>query len=444
MELELAVTRLALGGRGVARVEGFVVFVEGGLPESRVRARVTRVRKGFAEAQALEVLSPSPEAVAPACRHQDVCGGCPWQTLDYAAQLFWKREQVAETLARLGGLAEVTVRPTVASPQPLEYRNKMEFAFAGNLHLGLHERQQPGRVLDIEECRLMKPWAAQTVAFVRDFCRETGLPTYDARTGKGVWRHLVLRESAATGRRLAHLITGPARTAGNAAHALGEALLARFPEINGFVHSVRRAQAAVAVGERQVSSLGEIRLEEVVGDVRLLVSPDAFLQTNTAAAGLLYKAVAAAAGEAPDGTAWDLYCGCGGISLTLAPHFDLVHGVETDARAVHDAEDAAAQNGITNCLFHARDAALAMADLAETGPAVVVLDPPRSGAAPEVLAAILAAAPARVVYVSCNPATLARDLRRLNELYRVDAVTPVDLFPQTAHIECVAALRLRQ
>ena len=143
MELELAVTRLAVGGRGVARSEGLVVFVEGGLPDSLVRARVSKVRKGFAEAQVVETLTPSPQAVPPACRHADVCGGCPWQTLDAAAQLFWKREHVLETLTRLGGLADVPVRPTVPSPNVLGYRNKMEFAFAGNLHLGLHERQQP-------------------------------------------------------------------------------------------------------------------------------------------------------------------------------------------------------------------------------------------------------------------------------------------------------------
>lgn len=444
MELELAVTRLALGGRGVARASGLVVFVDGGLPGALVRARVTRVRKGFAEAEVLEVLTPSPEAVTPACRHADVCGGCPWQGLDYQAQLFWKREQVAETLARLGGLTDVTVHPTVASPQPFAYRNKMEFAFAGKLHLGLHERRRPGRVLDIEECLLMAPWAIQVVDFVREFCRETGLPTYDARTGKGVWRHLVLRESAATGKRLIHLITGPARAAGDVAHGLGEALLARFPEVTGFVHSMRRAATAVAVGERQVFCLGEPQLEETVGGTRLVVSPDAFLQTNTAAAGLLYDVVAEAAGSVPGGTAWDLYCGCGGITLRLAPHFGLVHGVEADPRAIEDAKASAILSGSDTCVFHARDAGQAMADLAQTAPAVVVLDPPRSGAAPEVLAAILAAAPARVVYVSCNPATLARDLKILSDLYQVTAVTPVDLFPQTAHIECVAALTARE
>lgn len=443
MNVELAVDRLALGGKGVARIEGFVVFVDGGLPGSTVQAKITRLRKGFAEAEAVETLVPSPQAVPPACRHADVCGGCPWQGLDYAAQLFWKREQVVETLARLGGLTEVTVHPTVPSPRTLGYRNKMEFAFAGNLHLGLHERRHPARVLDITECKLMEPWAAQVVTFVREYCRNTGLTAYDARTGRGVWRHLVLRESTVTGKRLVHLITGPARTAGDAAHGLGEALLAKFPDIGGFVHSVRRAPTGVAVGERQVSSLGETRLEECIGEAKLVFSPDAFVQTNTEAAALLYALVAEAAGEAPDGTAWDIYCGCGGISLNLARRFGLIHGVEADARAIDDARNAAEQSGIETCVFHAKDAAQAMANLSTTAPTVVVLDPPRAGAAPEVLAAILAAAPARVVYVSCNPATLARDLRTLTELYQVRAVTPVDLFPHTAHIECVAELTLR-
>lgn len=443
MELELAVTRLALGGRGVARSGGLVVFVDGGLPESRVRARVERVRKGFAEAVALEVLEPSPRAVVPPCPHFGVCGGCVWQDLDYGAQLFWKREQVAETLVRLGGLADVAVAETVASPQQYRYRNKMEFAFAGKLHLGLHERRRPGRVLDIGECRLMAPWAAEVVGFVRDFCRETGIAAYDPRTGRGAWRHLVLRESAATGARLVHLITGPTRGLGELPHRLGQAVLERFPEVTGFVHSLRRNQTAVAVGERLVLALGQARLVETVGAARLLVSPDAFLQTNTAAAAALYALVAKAAGGGPEATAWDLYCGCGGIALTLAPHFGLIHGVEADARAIEDARDAAEAAGVGNCVFHARDVRAAMAGLAETKPDTVVVDPPRAGVAPEVLAAILEVAPARLVYVSCNPATLARDLKTLSELYRVDWVAPVDLFPHTPHIECVAALTAR-
>jgi 23S rRNA (uracil1939-C5)-methyltransferase len=443
MELELAVTRLALGGRGVARVGGLVVFVEGGLPGATVRARIERTRKGFAEAVALEEVVPSPQAVAPVCRHFGVCGGCVWQNLEYSDQLFWKREQVAETLTRLGGLAGVEVAEVQPSPRQLEYRNKMEFAFAGKLHLGLHERRRPGRVLDIEECRLMGPWAAEVVAFVREFCRETGLPAHDARTGKGAWRHLVLRESAATGARLVHLITGPARGLGDIPHSLGQALLARFPGVTGFVHSTRRAPTAVAAGERRVLALGETRLEETVGEVRLAVSPDAFVQVNTEAAAGLYALVAKAAGGGSGTTAWDLYCGCGGIALTLAANFDLVHGVEADPRAIEDAREAAVQNGRDNCLFHAQDAAAAIAALAETRPDTVVLDPPRNGAAPEVLAAIASVAPARLVYVSCNPATLARDLKILSDLYRVDWVAPVDLFPHTPHIECVAALVAR-
>ncbi len=441
-ELELAVDRLAFGGRGVARVEGLVVFVDGGLPGARVRARVERVKKGFAEAVALDVLSPSPQAAEPFCRHFGVCGGCLWQDLEYPAQLFWKREQAAETLARLGGLANIPVAEAVASPKTRGYRNKMEFAFAGKLHLGLHERRRPGRVLDIEECWLMGPWAAKVVCFVRDWCRESNLAAFDPRTGKGVWRHLVLRESAATGARLAHCITGPARGAGDAAHQLGEALLAAFPEVQSFVHSVRRAPAAVAVGERQVFALGPGQMEEVVGDVRLRVSPDAFLQTNTDAAAALYALVARAVGSAPDGAAWDLYCGCGGIALTIARQFGMVYGVESDARAVADAEASARLSGVENCIFTAGDAATVLARLAETRPTAVVLDPPRSGAAPDVLAAILDAAPAKVVYVSCNPATLARDLKILSDLYQVVTVTPVDMFPHTAHIEVVAELAL--
>ncbi|MHC1711975.1 MAG: 23S rRNA (uracil(1939)-C(5))-methyltransferase RlmD [Solidesulfovibrio sp.] len=442
-ELELVVERLAFGGRGLTRLDGMVVFVDGGLPGARVRAKVERIKKGFVEATVVETLTPSPKAVAPVCPHFGVCGGCVWQDLDYEAQLLWKREQVVETLSRLGGLADVPVAQTVPSPKTLEYRNKMEFAFAGKVHLGLHERRKAGRVLDIDSCCLMAPWASKVLNFIRDRCVATGLGSYDSRTSKGVWRHLILRESAATGARIVHLITGPARGAGDAAHLIGDAVLKEFPEVTGFVHSVRRASPAVAVGERQVFTLGTEYLEEQIGRARLRVSPDAFVQTNTGAAEALYAIVAEAAGSAPDGVAWDLYCGCGGITLNLAPAFGTVYGIESDARAVSDALKSAELSNLGNCIFTTGDAATAMAHLSHTHPDVVVLDPPRSGASPETLRAVMDTAPAKIVYVSCNPATLARDLKVLGEMYAVTQVTPVDLFPHTAHIETVAALTLR-
>lgn len=443
MECTLAVDRVAFGGKGVARVDGLVVFVDGGLPGATVRARVTRVKKGFAEAVAVETLTSSPAAVAAPCPHFGLCGGCVHQDLDYAAQLFWKREQVVETLARLGGLREVVVEETIPSPDLYGYRNKMEFAFIGRLHLGLHERRQPGRVLDVTGCLLMDERACAVVDFVRQACTETGLAAYDARSGKGVWRHLVVRRSLATGERLVHLITGPSRRAGDAAHHIGENLLTRFPDVSGFVHSVRRAQTTVAIGERQVFALGRDHLTERVGEVTLRVSADAFVQTNTRAAHKLYQVVEQAAGSAPEGALWDVYCGCGGIALSLAPHFETVYGVEADKRAVADAVESAKLSGRDNCVFTAGDAAVTLADLAPTKPAVVTLDPPRSGADAQTLAAVMDVAPAKIVYVSCNPATLARDLKILGDLYAVTKVTPVDLFPHTAHIETVAELVLR-
>ncbi|WP_075355807.1 23S rRNA (uracil(1939)-C(5))-methyltransferase RlmD [Desulfovibrio sp. DV] len=443
MEVELAVTRLALGGKGVARLDGLVFFVDGGLPGATVLARVEKVKKGFAEARVVTTLTASPQAVAPVCPHFGVCGGCVWQDLDYDAQLFWKREQVVESLARLGGFQDLPVAATIPSPAIYGYRNKMEFAFAGKLYLGLHERTRPNRVLDIETCPLMDPWAAEMVGYLRKVCLDTGLGSFDARTSKGVWRHLVLRQSAATGARLVHMITGPARGAGDAVHALGETLMKKFPEVTGFVHSVRRASTAVAVGERQVFSLGRPLLEEHVGNVRLRVLPDAFIQTNTAATAALYDVVAAAAGSDPEGAAWDLYCGCGGIALTLAPHFKTVYGLDIDIRAVESAKASAELSEVENCVFRAGDASVALEELVHTQPAVAVIDPPRAGASAEVLAALMRVAPKRIVYVSCNPATLARDLKVLAELYDVAQVTPVDLFPHTAHIEAVAALTLR-
>lgn len=443
MELTLAVERLAFGGKGVARVDGLVVFVDGGLPGSTLRARVNKVKKGFAEAVCESVLTPSPQEVLPQCPHFGVCGGCQWQNLDYEAQLFWKREQVAETLSRLGGLVSVPVLPAVGSPKRYAYRNKMEFSFAGKQSLGLHERLRPERVLDVRSCPLMEPWAGEVLNFVRVACASTGLGAFDARRGRGVWRHLVLRQSEDSGGRLVHLITSPAAGAAGAAQRIGEALLSEFPELSGFVHSVRRSASAVALGEQRVLAIRANHLEERFAAARLQISADAFAQTNTQAASALYELVVQAAGDDPQGAAADLYCGCGGIALNLAPHFKTVYGLESDPRAVADAHKSADLSGVDNALFKAVDAAQGFAGLAGLRPAVVVLDPPRAGTSPELLGALLQAAPAKIVYVSCNPGTLARDLKILSERYSVAQVTPVDLFPHTAHIEAVAQLRLR-
>jgi 23S rRNA (uracil1939-C5)-methyltransferase len=438
--IEIEVTKLAFGGKGLARVDGFVVFCDRALPGQTVRAEVTTLRKGFAEARLLEVLTPSPDQVEPFCRHFGQCGGCSWQDLDYARQLFWKREQVTESLRHLAGIGEVAVADTVASPKLRHYRNKMEFAFAGNLHLGLHERNRPGRVCDVTGCGLLPKKGLALLNAARDFCRDFGQPAYDSKTGKGLWRHLIIREAQATGQTMVHLITALRGDAAKAAKGLSEHLAAAFPDLTTFVHSTRQTKAPVAAGERIESATGQGFIEERLGKIAFRISPDSFFQTNTLGAQKLYDAALAAAGLTGTQTVWDLYCGSGGIALYAAAKAKQVIGVDASVMSIRDAKASAGDNGLVNCEFVKGDVRESLESLRVKKPDVVFLDPPRAGTHPEVLAALRLLRPGRVVYVSCNPSTLARDAAALLGDYRVTGVTPVDMFPHGPHIECVLGL----
>ncbi|MHB8068807.1 MAG: 23S rRNA (uracil(1939)-C(5))-methyltransferase RlmD [Desulfobaccales bacterium] len=456
-EVELAIDKLAFGGKALGRVGGCVVFVEQALPGQRVRVRITGKKANFAEAQVIELLSQSPGYVPRFCRHFGVCGGCQWQDLAYAEQLHWKRVQVQESLRQLAGLHPGQILPTVASPQPRYYRNKMEFTFAPPgrdqkslpraCSLGLHVRSSRDEIFDLEECFLQSPQTAAIVQEVRSFCRQSGFPAYNPKTHRGFWRFLVLRESKHASQMLAHLITtdqgDPA-----AAEALAAHLASTFPAITSLVHSISRKKAQVASGAASRILRGPGYIEEQLGDLRLRISAHSFLQTNTAAAAGLYEAVSQL-GEFTGGeTVWDLYCGAGSIALFLARKVRRVVGFELVPEAVNDAYINCRLNRVDNCSFLAGDLKELLKEALRTAaqplPEVVITDPPRSGMHPQVVQALREISPRRIIYVSCNPATLARDLALLGDRYAISTIQPFDLFPHTAHIECVARLERRR
>ncbi len=462
--LELEVEKLTCGGRGLGRADGRAVFVERGLPGQRVLARVDKVGKRHAEAVMVEVPRASPEQVEPFCPHYAECGGCDWQDLDYVAQLRWKRTIVVESLRHIGraggpdGAAlDALVTATAPSPLARGFRNKMEFAFSGqggeSLQVGLRAWRDPGRVLDVRACGLMADPAMAVLAAVRELARAGGAGAYDPATGRGVWRFLVLRDARRPGQAApddagaeamgmqAILITGPGAEAAARAEAVAQGLLARFPGLR-VVHGARRDKAAVAHAEELVRTWGEPRLEMEVGGLRYGLSPQAFFQTNTAGAEVLFGLVEDMAGLAdqPDAEVFDLYCGVGAMALRLARRAGRVTGFEIVEAATRDAAANARLNGLANCAFVAGDLRRTLADKRLPRPDVAVVDPPRAGMHPDVAARLLALAPARIVSVSCDPATFARDAALLLPGYELARVTPVDLFPHSHHVEIVALL----
>jgi 23S rRNA (uracil1939-C5)-methyltransferase len=442
-ELELHVDSLAYGGNGVARLDGFVVFVRRGLPGDTVRARVTKVKRNHAEALAVEVLQPGPQRVEAPCAHYPACGGCRFQDLAYEAQVEAKADQVRDAFVRLGGIAEPPLEPILPAESVFHYRNKLEYSFTqypDGPTLGFHKAGRWDDVLEVERCWLTTDLGNAIRNAVREWAREEGLDAYDQEAQTGYLRHLVVREGRNTGQALVQLVT--ARGERFETGYLVE-VLRRFPEVRSVHWSVNDTPAEVT-NLPTTLLWGEECIEEELCGLRFRVSPNAFLQTNTAMAERLYRLAAEYAGLAGGETVWDLYCGIGTIGLTMAERALTVWGIEVSEESVARALENADLNGITNTAFFAGNVGQVVEELRERSgaPDVVVVDPPRAGLAGKALRRLGEIGAPRVVYVSCNPTTLASDVKALaaDYGYRLVRARPVDMFPHTPHVETVALL----
>jgi len=443
-EVELEVESLAYGGNGVARLDGYVVFVRRGLPGDRVRARVTKVKRSHAEALATDVLRAGPNHVDAPCAHFPACGGCRFQDLAYEKQLEQKHAQVRDALQRLGGIADAPLRDIVpCEPEIFHYRNKLEYSFTQTPDgpaLGFHRAGRWDEVLDIEKCWLTTDLGNGIRNAVRDWAREEGLEPYSQADGSGYLRHLVVREGRNTGQTLVQLVTAPGE---RFEPGYFVDVVRRFPEVRSVHWSINDTPAEVTNLPTKLL-WGEESIEEEFGGLRFRVRPNAFLQTNTAMAEKLYTLAADAAGLTGSETVWDLYCGIGTIGLTLAGNALTVWGIEVSEESVACALENAELNGITNAAFFAGNVGQVVEELVERSgsPDVVVVDPPRAGLAGKALRHLGRLGAPRLVYVSCNPTTLAGDVKTLRGEYGYELlrVTPVDMFPHTPHVEAVALL----
>jgi 23S rRNA (uracil1939-C5)-methyltransferase len=439
-ELDLRIDSLAYGGAGVARIGGYVVFVRDAVPGDRVRAVVTKRKRAYAEARPIEIVEPSPERVPPVADHP----GAPWQVLPYERQLEIKAEQVDDALRRIGKLDGFELEPIVPAVEQWRYRNKLEFSFGtgddGQLVCGFHAPGSWERIVHIEDCLLQSERGNEARRAALRWCREKGLGAYDRRTSEGLLRNLVVREGRRTGELQVRLVTSPQ-----------DVDLTGFAEAVG-VDSVLWTRAA-GVAETTVGGETEVlhgieaideELATGVGDaLRFRISAEAFFQTNTEMAERLYGTAAEFAALKGWERVYDLFCGIGTIGLTLAGRSGEVWGLEIVEEAIADAIANARRNDIRNAKFFAGDVRLAMRELVEEAgrPDVLVVDPPRAGLSAKIVRRIIEASPKRIVYVSCNPTTLAPNAAQLVEAgYALRRVRPVDMFPQTPHIESVALL----
>jgi 23S rRNA (uracil1939-C5)-methyltransferase len=441
--LDLEVADLAFGGQGVARADGFVVFVPDTAPGDAVRARVRRTRRRHADAVLDEIRRPGPDRVIPPCPFVPRCGGCRLQHVAYERALAAKRDQVREHLARIGHLPEVAVLEPDPAVERFGYRNKMEYSVSpgpdGRLALGLHARGRWDEVVDIDQCLLATPAGNAAREAVRAWAAASCIPPYDQRTQSGALRHVLVREGIATGQLLVAVVTTPGHE--DVVDALAPPLRAALPGLVGLVHLVNDGLAEVTSGLPARTVWGRERLEERVLGVTLGLSLGAFFQTNTRMAERLYGRVAEAAGLTGREVLYDLFAGVGSIGIALAARASRVVAVESVPEAVADAEANARANGVANHSALCGDVGRVLRERRDElpPPDVAVVDPPRAGLAGRAVRRLLELAPPVLVYVSCHPATLAENARALVDGgYRLEWVRPVDMFPQTPHVEAVA------
>jgi len=459
-DVEVEIIGLTHEGEGVGRVEGYTLFIGGALPGERVRAKVLKVKKQYGYAKLIEVVVASPDRIAPPCEIYKQCGGCQLQHWSYEAQLDWKHQHVVDNLERIGKLkvgaaegetseglneeAGIVVHPTLGMNDPWRYRNKaqvpMGLAEEGGLIGGFYARNSH-RIIDMDACLIQHDQNDDIVRRVKAIGRELGVTAYNEETGEGLLRHVVVRVGFRTGELMVVLVTNGAKLP--LAEAWIEAIRAQVPGVESICQNINTKRTNVIFGDVTKTLWGRDVIYDYIGDVKFAISARSFYQVNPVQTEVLYGKTLEYAGLTGSETVIDAYCGIGTISLFLAQHAKRVYGVEIVPEAIEDARANAALNGISNAEFEVGAAEDVMPRWLEQGvsPDVVVVDPPRKGCDERLLETLLTMQPERIVYVSCNPATLARDLRLLEDGgYCVKEVQPVDMFPHTVHVESVALL----
>lgn len=454
------ITDVAAEGKSIARVDDMVIFVPYGAPGDVIDLKLDKKKKNYGEGHIEKMLKPSAIRVIPFCEHFGICGGCKWQHIPYEYQLKYKQKQVVDALERIAKITLPAIEPIIGSQKTTFYRNKLEFTFSnkswltfeemnsGNIFpdrnaLGFHIPGAFDKVLDIKKCWLQDDISNRIRLFIRQFCINNGLSFYDIKNQSGFMRTLMVR-TASTGELMLVVVFGEEMP--EEINSVMSAIAAEFPEITSLLFVVNKKVNDTINDQTVVQFRGKEYIEEEMEGLRFRIGPKSFYQTNSLQAYELYKVAREFAGLSGNELVYDLYTGTGTIANFIAGNARKVIGIEYVPEAIEDAKLNSEINGIENTMFFAGDMkdVLTSEFVAAHGvPDVMIVDPPRAGMHDDVINVILDASPRRIVYVSCNPATQARDLSLLDAKYEVTAIQPVDMFPHTHHVENVVALNLR-
>lgn len=452
---------MAFGGQGIARVDGYVVFVKDALPGQRLLARIIRTKKNYGEGLIEKVLAQSPDYTEPPCPYFWDCGGCSFQHSNYEKQLDYKYQQVRDVFAHLAGIKNVPVLPPIASPLVWGYRNKMDFSASNSrwfhknddpgtpsdFAIGLHAPKRFDKVLDIAHCMLQDDLRNAIFIDIREYIRSHGITLHNPIDHIGFLRNVIIRKGEYSGEIMINLVTFYEDTA--LFSDLVSNLTAKYPAVTSIVNNINRSWGMSSFGESEILLSGKPVIHDQIGSVKYEISANAFFQTNTRGAERLYQTIVEFADLTGREIVWDFYSGTGSIALFLADKARHIIGFEMVRDAVQNAKANAIRNNITNCQFFEADLDKFLQKYPELikslePPDVAVVDPPRAGLNPKFLDQLIQLKPARIVYVSCNPATQARDIEiLLSAGYSVDLIQPVDMFPHTWHIESIAKLTRR-
>ena len=458
----LPVTGYAAEGKSLARIEGKVIFIEGAVPGDVADVFITRNKKDWAEGKAVKIKEFSEERVTPFCIHFGVCGGCKWQMLPYEKQLKYKEQEVKDAFKRIGKLIDVPVLPIIGSEKTIYYRNKLEFTFSNKKYLppdelkALGEDQWPGgalgyhvprlydKIIDIHECWLMDEVNDVVRNGLRDYAKENNLSYYDIREHAGWLRNIIIRHCT-TGELMVNLVFGYDDEEQRI--NICKYLLKKVPQISTLLYTINPKwnDSIYDLDPKIVSGKGYVI--EKLEDFNFKISPKSFFQTNTKQAEVLYNVVKDFAALNNNETVYDLYCGTGSIGIFLSKYAKKIIGVDVITEAINDAKQNAQLNNLAHASFYAGDVIEICNDAffeLHGRPGVIIVDPPRAGLHTKLISKLIEIAPPKIVYVSCNVATQARDLQLLNGKFIVEKLQPVDMFPHTHHIECVALLRLKE
>jgi len=452
-QAEVEIKDIAFGGRGLARLDGMAVFVDQAVPGDRVSILIYKKKKKYAEARVIELIESSPDRIIPPCEYSGHCGGCKWQFLDYAQQLIYKQQHVKESLEHIGLLKDVAVHATIPSELVFGYRNKMEFSCADRrwllpselgrsdiekgFALGLHVPGTFHKVIDTRACLLQPDLGNVLLDDVRKFIRTSGAPVYGLRSHTGFWRFVVLRHSVANDQWMVNVVTAYENL--DLLRPLAKQLIENHPGVVSVINNITARKAGVAIGEFERILAGSDTISDKLADFDFEISANSFFQTNSRGAEILFSTVIDYAELSGTENVLDLYSGTGTIPIMLSGLCKTVTGIEIVESAVADAEKNCRINGITNCRFIRGDIRQCLTEIKQK-PDLLIIDPPRSGMHKDVVEQVLNLGADRIVYISCNPTTMARDIGMMQDLYRLDEVQPVDMFPHTYHIEAVAKL----